>query len=90
MGSQIGDDAIRDLVRSAQSDQGVHAGYFPGGVFEYRRVLTAPEEWRDRTVLEFEGVYRDPVVFVNGARVAHQDSGYLPFVVDRGEVHFVR
>jgi hypothetical protein len=26
-------DAVRDLPRSADSPQGVHAGYYPGGVF---------------------------------------------------------
>ena len=57
-------DAIRDLERSADSPQGVHAGYYPGGVFEYAKTFDVPEEWRDRTVeLEFEGVYRDAVVY---------------------------
>ena len=57
-------DAIRDLERSADSPQGVHAGYYPGGVFEYAKSFEVPEEWRDKTVaLEFEGVYRHAVVY---------------------------
>ena len=73
-------DALRDLPRSADSDQGVHTGYVPGGVFEYARTLDVPEAWRDKTVrLEFEGVYRDAVVFVNGDAVVHEPNGYNAF-----------
>ncbi|GAA1924770.1 glycoside hydrolase family 2 TIM barrel-domain containing protein [Microbacterium aoyamense] len=73
-------DALRDLPRSADSDQGVHTGYTPGGVFEYARDIDVPEEWRDRTVLvEFEGVYRDAAVFLNGDFVVHEPNGYNAF-----------
>ena len=59
------------------SDQGVHAAYHPGGVFEYAKTFDAPAEWREKTVIvEFEGVYRDAVVFVNGEFAAHQANGY--------------
>src|SRR4051794_1969520 len=57
-------------------------GYFPGGVYEYRTTLTAPEEWRDRVVaLEFEAVYRTAQVFVNGQLAGRQASGYTQFAV---------
>ncbi|WP_194410442.1 glycoside hydrolase family 2 TIM barrel-domain containing protein [Microbacterium cremeum] len=73
-------DAVRDLARSADSDQGVHTGYVPGGVFEYAKTFDVPEEWRDKTVrLEFEGVYRDAVVFVGGDAVVHEPNGYNAF-----------
>ena len=75
-------DAIRDLERSADSVQGVHAGYYPGGVFEYAKTFDVPEGWRDRTIaLEFEGVYRDAVVFVNGDYAAQEPNGYDGFTV---------
>lgn len=73
-------DAVRDLPRSADSDQGVHTGYVPGGVFEYAKLVDVPPEWRDKTVrVEFEGVYRDAVVFVNGDAVVHEPNGYNAF-----------
>lgn len=76
-------DALRDLPRSPDSPQGVTSGYYPGGVFEYVREFDVPESWRDKTVLfEFEGVYRDAVVFVNGERAAHEGSGYAAFTVE--------
>lgn len=74
-------DAARDLPRSADSDQGVHTGYVPGGVFEYAKSIDVPLAWRDKTVLlDFEGVYRDAVVFVNGDAVVHEPNGYNAFV----------
>lgn len=75
-------DALRELPRSAGSDQGVNSGYHPGGVFEYARDIDVPEDWRHKTVLlEFEGVYRDATVFVDGAHAAHEPNGYNGFVV---------
>lgn len=76
-------DAIRDLPRSAGSDQGVHTGYFPGGVFEYATEIDVPVQWKDKTVLlEFEGVYRDAVVFVDGDVVVHEANGYTGFTAN--------
>ena len=75
-------DAQRDQPRSPDSDQGVHAAYYPGGVVEYAKSFDVPADWRDKTVIvEFEGVYRDAVVFVNGDFAAHQANGYAAFAV---------
>ena len=75
-------DAQRDRPRSADSDQGVHAAYHEAGVFEYAKTFDVPAHWRDKTVIiEFEGVYRDAVVFVNGEFAAHQPNGYAAFSV---------
>jgi hypothetical protein len=58
-------------------------GYVPGGAYEYRTTLHAPEEYRDRRVLlEFEGVYRAAMVYVNGALAGHWATGYTGFSVD--------
>lgn len=76
-------DALRDLPRSPESGQGVHAGYIPGGVFEYAKSFEVPAEWADRSVrIEFEGVYRDATVYINGDFAAHESNGYAAFVVD--------
>ena len=75
-------DALRDLARDPRTEQGVHAGYIPGGVFEYAVEFDAPAEWREKTVLvEFEAVYRDAVVCVNGDFAAHHAGGYSAFTV---------
>jgi len=69
----------RDRDPSARST----TGYAPGGAYEYRTTLPAPEEYRDkRVLLEFEGVYRTAMVYVNGALAGHWATGYTGFSVD--------
>lgn len=76
-------DALRDLPRSVEGGQGVHSGYIPGGVFSYTKSFDVPAAWRERTVrLEFEGVYRDATVYINGDFAAHEANGYAAFLVD--------
>jgi beta-galactosidase len=49
----------------------------------YRRELEIPEADRGRRIaLEFDGVFRDSNVFVNGFLVRHEPSGYASFQVD--------
>lgn len=70
------------LGRRRSPEHGAASGYTPGGAHEYRTTLTAPADWRDRTVLlEFEGVYRSAAVYVNGALAGQQASGYTGFTV---------
>ena len=57
--------------------------YFPGGVWEYTKRFEVPAEWRDRRVaLQFEGVYRDAMVYVNDDFAASEPNGYAEFIVD--------
>jgi beta-galactosidase len=63
-------------------DSGAGA-YFPGGVFQYRKVFHVPEEHRGKRVLiEFEGVYRDAIVRINGDLAGHRPYGYSHFYVN--------
>lgn len=76
-------DALRDLPRSVDGGQGVHSGYIPGGVFVYAKSFDVPDDWRDKTVrIEFEGVYRDATVCINGDFAGHEANGYAAFVID--------
>ncbi|MFF1253763.1 glycoside hydrolase family 2 TIM barrel-domain containing protein [Pseudarthrobacter sp. NPDC058329] len=75
-------DALIGLERSAEEPQGVHSGYFPGGAFEYLKTFEVPEEFRNKRVtLEFQGVYRDAMVYVNGSFAAQRPYGYSTFYV---------
>lgn len=70
------------LGRRRDPDHGGASGFFPGGAYEYSVTLTAPPEWRDqRVLLEFEGVYRSAMVYVNGSFAGQCASGYTGFVV---------
>ncbi len=73
-------DAMVGARRDASA--GPANAYFPGGTWEYRRTLVGPEPGADaRVVLDFEGVYRDAVVTVNGMVAARRPYGYARFQV---------
>ncbi|MFD2840397.1 glycoside hydrolase family 2 TIM barrel-domain containing protein [Populibacterium corticicola] len=75
-------DAIISLERRADAPSGAAGAFFPTGAFEYRRTFEVPAEWSDKHVaLEFEGVYRDAMIYVNGAFVAQRPNGYAGFIV---------
>ncbi|MFJ8785117.1 glycoside hydrolase family 2 protein [Streptomyces sp. NPDC102476] len=75
-------DAVAALPRSADAPSGGRTGYFPGGTFEYLKDFEVPEQGRGKRVtLEFQGVYRDAMVYVNGTFAAQRPSGYSPFDV---------
>lgn len=49
----------------------------------YRRVFEVPEADRDRRVwIEFDGIFRSVLIFVNGCFVGRNDNGYAPFHFD--------
>ncbi len=49
----------------------------------YRKEIEVkPEDEGKRMVLEFDGVYRNATVFVNGSWVGESQSGYVPFEID--------
>jgi len=53
----------------------------------YRRVLDVPaSDLGRRIVLQFDGVFRDCLVFCNGHVVARNESGYIGFEVDLSDV----
>lgn len=74
-------DAIISLERSPQNPAA--QAYFPGGVFEYSKAFDVPDSWRyKRVAVEFDGVYRDAVVFINDAVAAQRPYGYSAFTVE--------
>ena len=49
----------------------------------YRKSFFAPEEWKDKRVfIEFEGVFRDSIVWVNGTYLDRHLSGYTSFTLE--------
>lgn len=68
---------------------GQDSGYLAGGVGWYRRHLTLSEADAARVVLlNFEGVYMDAQIWLNGEKVAEHHYGYTAFTVDlTGKVH---
>ncbi|MGI9824928.1 glycoside hydrolase family 2 TIM barrel-domain containing protein [Agromyces sp. Marseille-Q5079] len=75
-------DALIGAERRADVPRGETSGHFPGGAFEYRKTFHAASELRgSRILLEFDGVYRDAAVFVNGNLAGQRAFGYSRFFV---------
>jgi beta-galactosidase len=73
-------DAMLELQRAPEHSSA--AGYFPGGAFEYLKTFRVPEDYRGKRVtFQFEGVYRDAMVFINGEFAAQRPVGYSNFYV---------
>lgn len=58
-------------------------GYFPGGTGWYRKTFRLPPGARGREVsLEFDGVYMNSDVWINGVHLGHRAYGYVSFGYD--------
>ena len=62
---------------------GSGGGFFPGGIGWYRKSFTAPANWKGKQVsAEFDGVYRDATVYLNGHKLGTHPYGYTSFIFD--------
>ena len=76
-------DAMLAEPRSALSAGGTNIGWYEGRDYEYLRTLTVPKnELTDTHILEFEGVYHNAEVWLNGQKAAFRPYGYTNFYVD--------
>ena len=58
-------------------------GFFPTGIGWYRRALTLPANWAGRRLeVEFEGVYMNADVWINGTHLGRHPYGYTSFRYD--------
>ena len=68
---------------AAANPTGEKCAYLPSGIGWYRRLLDLPDAWKGRVVsLEFEGVYMNSTVWLNGARIGGWPYGYTTFTCD--------
>lgn len=73
--AQIREKRGRDLSNNA------HA-FFPGGIYTYEKRFFAPAAWEGKDlILEFEGVYKNAEVCLNGEKLAFHPYGYTGFFV---------
>jgi beta-galactosidase len=58
-------------------------GFFPAGVGWYRRGFDAPANWKGKRVsIEFDGVYKNASVYLNGELLGTHPYGYTAFWFD--------
>ena len=78
-------DLPHDFVVEGTFDQkadGSH-GFLPAGVGWYRKSFTLPVTDRGKRIfLDFDGIYRDSDIWINGKHAASHPSGYTSFRVD--------
>ena len=66
-----------------ENPSGAGGGFFPGGIGWYRKTFHAPAEWKGQRVsVEFDGVYRDATVYLNGHKLGMHPYGYTSFTFD--------
>jgi len=65
------------------SPSGAGEGYFPAGVGWYRKTFSAPADWKGKRIsVEFDGVYMDATVYLNGQKLGTHPYGYTGFRFD--------
>jgi len=66
-----------------QNPMGGSGGFFPAGVGWYRKTFTVPAGWSAKRVsVEFEGVYMNATVYINGHGLGMHPYGYTTFFHD--------
>jgi beta-galactosidase len=62
---------------------GTGEGFFPAGIGWYRKSFHVPANWKDKRVsIEFDGVYRDAAIYLNGHKLGTHAYGYTSFTFD--------
>lgn len=70
-------DAMLEEKRDPQCESGSAGAYFPGGVYEYEKVMEVPADWAGKKItIEFEGVYGRTEIRVNDSYVGEIVYGY--------------
>ena len=76
-------DAMQTEKRLVNMKNGAAAGFFPGGKYQYTKHFGADSAWKDKSVLiEFEGIYQNSTVILNGKKIGGWVYGYSGFVLD--------
>ena len=75
-------DAMQTETRSADVNEGRHNGFYPGNIYHYEKTFTVDADLLQKHVtLNFEGVYHNSKVYVNGKEAGGYQYGYMPFDV---------
>lgn len=77
------DDWKFALSDSVQDYSSPDSGALPGGIGWYRKTFTLPETDRGKVVyVDFDGVYRNSEVWINGHSLGFRPNGYVSFRYD--------
>lgn len=75
-------DAMLLESRNKDVPMGRNTGFYPSGQCTYMKKIEVPEEWMEKTItIEFEGVYTNSMVYINGNFAGSCPHGYTCFTV---------
>ena len=70
-------------ARTQDSAGGINTGWFEGYDYIYEKEFDIPGEWAGRYAgFEFEGIYHNAEIYLNGEKAAFRPYGYSDFFVD--------
>ncbi|WP_099467648.1 glycoside hydrolase family 2 TIM barrel-domain containing protein [Konateibacter massiliensis] len=76
-------DAMLFEKRSAKSAGGINTGWFEGYDYAYEKEFHVPFDYQNKNIVfEFEGVYRNAEVYLNGEKAAFRPYGYTNFYIE--------
>ena len=76
-------DSLQDVERTASAPGGAQAGFYPPVNLALSKKFDVPAEWADKLVMfEFEGVYTNSMVYINGDYAGGCLHGYSNFYVE--------
>lgn len=76
-------DAMISEKRTEDSAGGINTGWFEGYDYIYEKEFEIPDEYEKQEIsFEFEGVYHNAEVYLNGEKVAYRPYGYTNFYID--------
>lgn len=62
-------------------------GFLPAGIGWYRKTFTVPASFKSKTIwIEFDGVFKNSEVFINGHSLGIRPNGYISFSYDLSEL----
>lgn len=71
------------IIQPFSDKNEAESGYLGGGSAWYRKEFTVGEEYQGKRItMNFDGVYMNAEIYVNGKRIATHPNGYAPFTVD--------
>lgn len=75
-------DAMMLEKRDPAVKNNYNTGYFPGGIYHYLKSFHVPDEYRHKNIIiEFEGIYMNSKVFLNGQLAGERPYGYTNFYI---------
>lgn len=76
-------DAMISEKRTEDSEGGINTGWFEGYDYIYEKEFEIPDEYEKQEIsFEFEGVYHNAEVYLNGEKAAYRPYGYTNFYID--------